>query len=57
MRGGVREILQRCRVVCFANLGLKLFALVVAVVIYVLVHRAREAPPADEPAAVCPPSR
>jgi hypothetical protein len=54
--GGLRDLVQRGRVACFANMGLKLIALVIAVVIYVLVHRPREEPPAEAPVTGCPPS-
>ena len=53
--GGVRDLIQRGLVACLANLGLKLVALVIAVVIFVLVRRSAD-PPADaEPAPACPP--
>lgn len=54
--GGLRELVHRCRVACFANLGLKLIALVIAAVIYGLVHRTPAEPPVAEPAPACPPS-
>lgn len=54
---GVRDLLQRGLAGCFANLGLKLVALVIAVIIYALVHRTRDEPEAPEPAAACPPER
>lgn len=52
--GGVKDLVQRCRAALLANLGLKLVALVIAVISYVLIHRAPAAPPAAEPPA-CPP--
>lgn len=50
----VRRMLGRCRAACFRNLGLKLVALVLAVIIYVLVHRPAEETKAPE-APTCPP--
>lgn len=53
--GRVRDLVQRCRTACFANLGLKLIALVIAIIIHVLMQPSPEQPaPADEP-PVCPP--
>jgi hypothetical protein len=36
---GLKAFYRRRRAGCLANLGLKLVALVIAIVIYVLVHR------------------
>ncbi|APR82258.1 Hypothetical protein A7982_07607 [Minicystis rosea] len=53
--GRGRDLLQRVGAGCFANLGLKLFALVVAVILHVfLVLRAPERPPAPQPPACTP---
>jgi len=46
----------RGRAGCLANLGLKLVAVLIAVVVYVLVHRpGGEPPPAPPPPGSCPP--
>jgi len=52
-RGGLKYRFQRCCAACFANLGLKLIALVIAVVTYLLVHRPPSAPKTPP---TCPPS-
>ncbi|MFT3767025.1 MAG: hypothetical protein QM820_16125 [Minicystis sp.] len=47
---GWYALLRRIAALCFANLGLKLIALVIAVIFHILlVQRAREEPSATEP--------
>jgi hypothetical protein len=55
--GRGRGVWARCRAVCLANLGLKVVAVVIAVVLYVLVHRPTVPAPAEAPPAGgrCPP--
>lgn len=57
--GGVRKGLRRLRTGCFANLGLKLVAIVLALILdaYFRVHPIAEAPApasAGPPSCMCP---
>jgi hypothetical protein len=55
-QGSVKYVVQRCRAACFANLSLKLLALVIAVILHVLlVHRGRQQAAGEERPPACAP--